>query len=134
MTRIADKIKEIEVFLDELSQIVPLKIDEYKANRVKKAACERYVEKIVEAVTDLAFLLIKIKRLKLPEDDADAFNILLQNKIIDSDLSEKLKKAKGMKNIIAHQYGTINDEIVFEAIKEELENDVRTFIEQIATK
>ena len=98
---------------------------------VKKAACERYVEKIVEAVTDLAFLVIKEKKLRLPEDDIDAFNILLENKIIDKGLSSKLKNAKGMRNIISHQYGKIDDEIVFEAIKGELDRDIKEFIEQI---
>src|SRR3989338_3897808 len=128
MTRIEDKINEINGFLEELKGIIPSNFEEYKSNIEKKAACERYVEKIVEAVTDLAFLIIKDKKLKIPEDDIDAFNILLENEIIDNDLSAKLKNAKGMKNIISHQYGKIDNEIVFEAITEELGKDVRKFI------
>lgn len=131
MTRIDDKIKEINQFLEELQSLVPLSFEEYKLSLEKKAACERYVEKIVEAVTDLAFLIIKNKKFRIPEDDSDAFNILLENKVIDKDLTAQLKNAKGMKNIISHQYGKINDEIVFEAIKEDLEKDVKKFIEII---
>src|SRR3989338_4592695 len=133
MTRIEDKINEINGFLEELKGIIPSNFEEYKSNIEKKAACERYVEKIVEAVTDLAFLIIKNKKLKIPEDDIDAFNILLENKIIDEKLATNLKNAKGMKNIIAHQYGKVDDEIIFEAIAEELEIDVRNFIEKIKT-
>ena len=129
MGRIADKTKEIGEFLEELKSIMPSNLEEYKSNIEKKAACERYAEKIVEAMTDLAFLVIKEKKLKVPEDDIDAFNILLENKIIDGDLAAKLKNAKGMRNIISHQYGKINDEIIFEAITEELEKDVRKFVE-----
>ena len=128
MTRIEDKINEINEFLDELKEIAPSSLDEYKSNIEKKAACERYVEKIVEAVTDLAFLIIKNRKFRIPEDDIDAFNILLENKIIDDNLSTKLKNAKGMKNIIAHQYGKIDDEIVFDALTEQLEKDVREFV------
>ena len=131
MSRIADKTKEIGEFLEELKSIMPSGFEDYKSSIEKKAACERYVEKIIEAVTDLAFLIIKSKKLRLPEDDIDAFNILLENKIIDDDLSSKLKNAKGMKNIISHQYGRIDDEIVFEAITEELERDVRKFVEVV---
>jgi len=40
----------------------------------------------------------------------------VKNKIISAELAQKLKDAKGMRNIISHQYGTINDEIIFEAI------------------
>ena len=129
MSKINDKINEINEFLEELKSIMPSGFEEYKSSIEKKAACERYVEKIIEAVTDLAFLIIKGKKLRLPEDDIDAFNILLENKIIDDNLSSKLKDAKGMRNIIIHQYGKIDDEIVFEAIAEELERDVRKFID-----
>ena len=129
MIRITDKINEINGFLEELKSIIPSSLEEYKSNIEKKAACERYVEKIVEAMTDLAFLIIKNKKLKIPEDDIDAFNILLENKIIGSDLASKLKNAKGMRNIINHQYGKIDDEIVFEAITEELDKDAAKFVE-----
>ena len=128
MSRITDKIEEISGFLEELKSIMPSGFEEYKSSIEKKAACERYVEKIVEAATDLAFLVIKNKKLNIPEDDIDAFNILLENKIIDSDLSAKLKNAKGMRNIISHQYGKIDDGIVFEAITQELEKDIKKFI------
>lgn len=131
MSRINDKIKEISEFLEELKIIMPSSFEEYKSSIEKKAACERYVEKIIEAATDLAFLIIKNKKLKMPEDDIDAFNILLENKIIDSDLASKLKSAKGMRNIINHQYGKIDDEIVFDAITQELDRDVRKFMEII---
>lgn len=131
MARIEDKINEINGFLEELKGIVPASLDEYKSSLEKRAACERYVEKIVEAVTYLAFLVIKIKKLKIPEDDIDAFNILFENKLIDNSTATKLKNAKGMKNIISHQYGKVDDEIVFEAINEELEKDVREFIRSV---
>lgn len=131
MTRITDKIKEINEFSDQLKTIAPSSFDEYKSNIEKKAACERYVEKIVEAITDLAFLIIKNKKLKIPEDDIDAFNILLENKIINTDLAAKLRSAKGMRNIIAHEYGSVDDEIVFHSITKELTKDARAFINQV---
>lgn len=128
MTRINDKIKEIDEFLGQLKEMIPHNLEEYKSNLEKKAACERYIEKIVEAAVDLAFFAIKIKKLEIPEDDADAFNILLKNKIINNELAEKLKNAKGMRNIITHEYGKIDDEIVFNSITEELEKDVSEFV------
>lgn len=131
MKRIKDKINQIDAYLDELNSIAPSNFEEYKSSLEKKAACERYVEKIIEAVTDLAFLIIKNKKFKIPEDDIDAFNILLDNKVIDDKLAAKLKSAKGMKNIISHQYGKIDDEIIFESITEELEKDVRYFIKKV---
>ena len=129
--RVQDKISQIERFLEELKEIIPDELNAYKTIE-KKAACERYAEKIIEAVTDLAFLAIKYKKLQIPEDDVDAFKILLDNKIIGKDEFEKLSQAKGMRNIIAHEYGKIDDKIVFEALKNELEGDVIKFIKKIS--
>ena len=36
-----------------------------------------------------------------------------------------------MRNFIAHQYGQINDKLVYEAIKQELGKDVKKFISLI---
>lgn len=33
-----------------------------------------------------------------------------------------------MRNIISHQYGKVDEEIIFETIREELDSDVRKFI------
>ncbi len=37
-----------------------------------------------------------------------------------------------MRNIISHQYGMIDDEIVFEAITKELVQDAREFISAVS--
>ena len=126
--RIKDKIDEIEAYLSELLEIIPENFEEYLNDFKTKAACERYFEKIIEAVVDLAFLIIKEKSLRIPEDDKEAFDILSEQGIISKKLAEKLKDAKGMRNLIAHEYGRIDDEIVFNSITGELERDAGEFI------
>jgi len=129
--RIKDKIKQIREYLGELEKIKPSTFEEYERDITKKAACERYVEKIMEAVVDLAFLIIKDKKLSLPEDDAQAFDILTNAEIIDKDLAEKLRKAKGMRNVIAHLYGEVDDEIIFKAISDQLIKDIEDFLKEV---
>mgnify|MGYP001582745558 FL=1 len=129
--RIKDKIKEIEGYLAELNEIAPTEFQDYINDIKTKAACERYFEKIIEAVVDLAFLIIKDKGFKVPEEDKEAFDILVHEEVISKLLAIKLKDAKGMRNIIAHEYGKIDDKIVFESITEDLEKDVRDFVESI---
>ncbi len=76
----------------------------------------------------MSFLVIQNKNLKTPKDDKNSFEILEQENIISKELAEKLKEAKGMRNIIAHEYGKIDDELVFEAVTEQLEKDINEFI------
>ena len=129
--RIRDKIKEVEKYLEELEEITPSYTEEYKKDFKTKAACERYFEKIIEAIVDLAFLVIKERKLKIPEEDKEAFDILLKESIINEQLTERLKEAKGMRNIISHEYGKVDDETVFNSITEEIQNDSKEFIKSI---
>jgi len=129
--RIKDKIKEIEGYISELDEIIPKNFSDYKNNLKTKAACERYFEKITEAVTDLAFLIIKDKRYRIPEDDKEAFDIISEEKIISKELAKTLKEAKGMRNIVAHQYGKIDDRLIFQSITKELKSDVKSMIKSI---
>lgn len=126
-----DKIELVEKFLEELEPNIPETLEGYEENFKAKAICERYFEKVVEALTDIAFLIIKDKNLKIPKEDGQAFLILAENNILDRELAKKLKDAKGMRNVLAHEYGSINDELVFNSIKEELINDAREFIDAV---
>jgi len=131
MNKLYDKIEDIRKYLAELEKIVPSSFREYDSSLEKKAACERYFERIVEAAIDICFMVIKTKNLQLPEDDLGALAILEKNKIIDPKLSAKLKDAKRMRNIIIHQYAKIDDKLVFQSIKEEIDVDINQFLKEV---
>jgi len=127
-TRIEEKAKQIEEYCSELEQIAPHDFDEYERNFEKRAACERYFEKIVEAIVDAAYLYIKIIRLPLPEDDKEAFATLSKAGVISKRLEDRLKDAKGMRNILAHEYGSVDDSLVFHALTDEILEDAHEFV------
>jgi len=131
--RIKDKIEQIGEFKEELYGMIPqnITLEEYKKDLKTKAICERYFEKIIEGVVDLAFLIIREKGLKIPEDEESSFIIISENKIISEILAARFREAKGMRNVIVHQYGEIDDEKVFHAIFEELEKDIKEFLDNI---
>jgi len=129
--RRGDKIVEIESYVKSLESFLPESFDEYISDGKTKAACERYFEKIVEAVIDLVVLVIKENGLKTPMSDRAALDILAEKNIISATLSNKLGDAKSMRNIIVHEYGNIDDKKVFDAIKCEIALDVREFLEAV---
>jgi len=126
--RINDKINEINKFLEQLQEVTPKEFEEYKDNFKTKCICERLFEKIVEGIVDIAFLIIKEKNLKIPEGDKEAFIILSNADIISQQLANNLGSAKGMRNIIAHEYGKIDDIQVFHAVSEEIQKDTEEFL------
>lgn len=131
MSRIKDKVEEINKFLEEFKKIIPDTFKKYESNIEKKAACERYFEKIVEAAVDLTFLIIKEIGLRDAKEDTDAFVVLAEAGFIDKELSEKLQDAKSMRNLIVHQYEIIEDIRVYEAVKDKLPADINNFLSKI---
>ncbi len=129
--RFNERIIELEEFLEELEDSIPEDFEEYKTDYKLRAIGERYFEKIIKAVIDLSFMVVKIKKFKQPEQEKEVFDILVRNKIITPALSKKLQDAKGMRNIIAHEYGRIDNELVFHSIAEELIPDVHEFINSV---
>ncbi len=125
--RSEEKIREVEQFLDELKCIIPRNLKEYTYFKTK-AMCERYVEKIIESLVDLGRLIIKEYSLRRAEDGGDVFCILAEANIISVALAHRLKNAKGMRNMIAHQYGNVDDAEVFKSITQELPRDAKAFI------
>jgi len=131
MSRINDKINEIKEFISDLESYVPSTFEEYTDDHKTKDACERCFEKIIEALADLAFLVIKEKEIETAQDDISAFNVLAEEEIISKELSERMKDAKGMRNILSHEYGKIDDSKIYHAIKEEIIKDAEDFIKSI---
>ncbi len=131
MSKIEDKIKQVEEYLDKLMSNIPANFGEYAKNDILKRGCERYFEMIVEAVLDISFMIINIRKFETPGDDLDAFEILKNNKVISEQLHIKLKEAKGMRNFIIHQYERINDRLVYDAIKNELKRDIEEFLKDV---
>lgn len=129
--RIKEKICCIEEYLKSLIEILPESLEEYKRSILIKNATERYFEKIVEAVKDLSHLVVKELKLEPPETETYSFSTLSKEGIISKELMKKLIEAKDMRNVLAHQYKTIEDEKVFESSKEELPKDIQEFISDI---
>ncbi len=129
--RIRDKIKELERYLEEYSELKPHSTKEFEASLENTAVGERYFEKIVECATDLAFLVISQNKLQEPTDDLSAFEILLAAGAISKTTCKALKQAKSMRNRIVHNYGNVKGEIVFNALDEELPRDIGNFISEI---
>jgi len=118
-------------YLEEFQSIEIPEFEEYKKDVKAKAACERYFEKIIEAVISAAFIIVKEKNLKSPESEEQAFFILSKNKILSENLAVKLKQAKDMRNIIIHNYENVEDEIVYDSITKEIKADAEEFLMQI---
>ena len=96
-----------------------------------KGAVERYLYLATQATIDLAEAVIAYKKFRKPTTFSEAFHILNEEKIISKDLTEKMVKMTGLRNIIAHDYEKINFEIIVDVLQNRLE-DIKKFLTAIA--
>ena len=66
----------------------------------------------------------------MPSEEEELFEKLEKGKIISSGLRKTLTKMKGLRNILVHKYGEIDDKKAFENIKEGLK-DFEMIIKEI---
>jgi len=127
--RILSKLDELDSYLVELESVMPKNYEEYVSSIEKKRSCERLLHILIECTIDVCMLMVKGLRLGLPSNEEDLFEKLRKEGIISRGMEEKLKSMRGFRNILVHRYGEVDDELVFENLKNI--DDFRKFRKQI---
>ena len=127
--RILSKLDELDSYLTELEDVMPKNYEEYINSIEKKRSCERLLHIMIECTIDVCTLMVKDLRLGLPAGEEDLFEKIEKKKIISKRMKEKLKLMRGFRNILVHRYAGVDDQLVFENLKNI--NDSREFRKQI---
>lgn len=91
---------EWSVFID----FINLTWQEYQSDRARQRIVERSIEKLMNAVIDISKMVLASEKRPIPESSRD---VVLQTGLIvpfSTDLTEKLSKWVGLRNILAHEY------------------------------
>jgi uncharacterized protein YutE (UPF0331/DUF86 family) len=113
--RILAKLDEMDGYLRELESVVPPTLDAYRTVE-KRRSCERLLHMSVESVLDVCHLLVSGKRLGLPGAEEDVLDKLEAARVFSAPMVATLRRMKGCRNILVHEYGNVLDEIIFEAV------------------
>jgi uncharacterized protein YutE (UPF0331/DUF86 family) len=127
--RVLSKIDELNRYLGELEKIKPKELDEYRHSIENKRACERLLQISIGSVIDICSLVFSGLKLGMPADEESVFEGLEEQKVFSGSVVRILSGMKGMRNILVHKYGTVDDEIVFESLTDRL-GDFEKFIEE----
>ncbi len=117
--RILAKLDRLEQYLRELGEVAPTAFAEYQRVE-KKRACERLAQIAVEAALDVCALLVRELRLGLPGEVDDVLTKLLEAGILSPDTVTALRRMKGFRNILVHEYGAVDDRLVYEVVTQRM--------------
>jgi len=111
--RVLAKLDALHGYERELGVVLPASLNDYKASLEKRRATERLLQISVECVLDICGLLVAGLRLGLPAEEENLFDRLEQALVFSPDLVRTLRAMRRFQNILVHEHGAVDDEIVF---------------------
>ena len=127
--RIITKFEDLSRFLGELEQIVPKTYKEYSAIE-KRRSCERLMQLSIECVMDVCKLIVSGSNFGIPCEETDILDVLEKKKVISKKLNKELKEMRGFRNILVHEYATVDDNLAFKILKTKM-NSFTNFKKEI---
>ena len=78
------------------------------------------LQRAVQACVDMANTVIAMEGFKLPSSYKESFTILSQNRIIDAEMEEEMKRMTGFRNIAVHNYQSLDVNILKSILRNKL--------------
>ncbi|MEW6081704.1 MAG: DUF86 domain-containing protein [Bacillota bacterium] len=104
---------------------------EFLADAFKTGATESYLRRSLEAIFDIGrHILAKTACLDLAAEYKAIARGLMENKIVDDALGERLLKMAGYRNRMVHLYSEVTDEELYGILVNDLE-DISRFVTQV---
>jgi len=130
MERIRYKIGRIREHLALIRSIKDDCASRFPSDRIYRGALLHYLYLLSDSCIVLAELVIKHKKLRLPQSYAEAFDILGESGILSADFAYGFASIAGFRNFLAHDYEKIDERIICEGVMAKLA-EVDSFLGQI---
>lgn len=94
--------------------------EQLDVNYTKQDSIILNLQRACEAAIDLGMRLVRMKQLGVPQTTREVFDLLARHKVISHDLSQRLQKMVGFRNIAVHNYEKVDLAVVRSILKNNL--------------
>lgn len=109
---ILNKVAAIERCIRRIREEYLDNKDTWRTNFTVQDSILLNLQRACETSIDIANFIVKKRKLGIPQNSRDAFDFLLQAKIINDSLQVKMKHMIGFRNVAIHEYQTLDLNIV----------------------
>lgn len=88
------------------------------------------IQRACQAALDMANYVIRLKKLGIPQNARESFQLLGDNGLVSAPLTGSMKKMVGFRNIAVHEYQKLNIDILKSVIENHI-NDINGFAEEV---
>ena len=115
---IADRLARLAQLLAALERTRADGLDAYLADADARAATERRLQLAIQVCIDIGAHLVGELDTEPASDYAGVFRSLASAGVIDAGLATRLVRATGQRNLLVHDYLTVDDRLVFASLAE----------------
>ncbi len=130
-TLIMTKLSKLKQYIKYLKDIGKASLKDFKTDFMISGAAERYLQVSIECVIDIGNEIISLLQLRRPERYRDIPSILAEAGIIPEDFENLMASMIGFRNLLVHDYASINLDLVYEFLQTKI-SDFEIFSRYIA--
>lgn len=130
MERIVHKIGRIREYQNQIQSMQQECNNRFVTDPIYRGALLHYLYLLTDTCITLATMVIRHRKLRLPQSYQESFDILGDNQILDPDFAYDFARIAGFRNFLAHDYENIDPEIVCQKILSKIK-DVTVYLNQI---
>lgn len=124
------KIASLSEYRKQIGEYSEITVEQYRGDWKIQRIVERTLQMMIELCADIANHVISDESLRTPETYSDTFRVLAENNILTADQLAVMEKMAKFRNIVVHQYESVDAEIVILVLRRHL-NNFSQFIDSV---
>jgi uncharacterized protein YutE (UPF0331/DUF86 family) len=130
---LAKKLAAIRDAVARIREVLPDSADAFRADRTAREIVILNLFISLQEAIALAAHWLADERWDVPQSYGEVFAALADRHVLDHELAQRLRAASGLRNLIAHQYGAVDADRIFELASNDVE-DLLSFCQQLAQR
>jgi uncharacterized protein YutE (UPF0331/DUF86 family) len=116
------KLAELELYLRQVSEYREITVERYQKDWKVQRIVERTLQMAFETCADVANHVIADRKLEVPSTYAQAFEVLDRAELLEHDLAQVMIRIAGFRNVLVHEYTSVDARIVVRILRNHLED------------
>lgn len=117
---LVDKLRHVNRYTNDLREMRGMPEAEYLDDVVIQRAVERTLVNLIQACIDVAQHVRSSEDLSPGGTAKQEMEALGNADILSAETQSRMEEAVGFRNVLAHQYGEIDQQVVYEVLHEDL--------------
>ena len=130
---ILKRAEQIEKHLERIRPFASLSYDAFIKDSITQDVIEYNLFQVVNHLIDIFQHVVVDEEYGFPETAYEAAQILLTKGILGQEEAESFKQMVGFRNVVGHDYISINKEVVYQILTHG-EKDIRALLTRIVSK